>query len=116
MTLIAIQPGLGRRGMAAARSRIERKGAARGFAQIGPGLPLKAYVVASVELAGDPGLPRLAILTLVNRITRLVPVVAGFAVVGMVARASGLSVSSSLPIYLLGWTVFYLAFWWVRRG
>jgi len=34
----------------------------------------------------------------------------------MAARAAGVSVSSAIPIYLAGWTVFYLVFWWVRRG
>ena len=115
-TIIALQPGLGPRGMAHARARIERAGAARGFAQVGPGLPLKAYVVALIELLGDPAPPALAGLTLLNRMTRVVPVVVGFALVGILARAAGLSVSSAIPIYVVGWTVFYLVFWWVRRG
>jgi hypothetical protein len=102
--------------MAEARTRIERDGAARGFAQVGPGLPLKAYVVALIELVGDPPLTRLAGLSLLNRMTRIVPVVAGFALVGVVARNAGLQVSAALPIYVAGWTAFYLAFWWVRRG
>ena len=114
--IIALQPGLGQRGMAEARTRIERAGAARGFAQVGPGLPLKAYVVALLDSSGDPGPSSLARLAIINRLTRLVPVVAGFAVVGALARAAGVSVSSAIPIYLAGWTVFYLVFWWVRRG
>ena len=114
--IIAIQPGLGRRGMEEARARIEREGAVRGFAQVGPGLPLKAYVVTLIDLSGDPGLARLGGLTLVNRLTRLVPVVAVFALAGIVARAAGVSVSSAIPTYVVGWTLFYLAFWWVRRG
>jgi len=114
--IIAVQPSLGQRGMAEARTRIERAGAARGFAQVGPGLPLKAYVVALIESLGDPGPSRLAGLATINRLTRLVPVVAGFALVGVLARAVDVSVSSAVPVYVAGWTVFYLAFWWVRRG
>ena len=114
--IIAWQPGLGPHGMAQARARIEHQGAVRGFAQVGPGLPLKAYVVAFLDLDGQPGWPRLGGLALVNRITRLVPVVAGFAVVGGLARAAGLSAPAAIPIYVVGWTIFYLAFWWVRRG
>ena len=113
--IISLQPGLGPHGMTQARTRIERSGAVRGFAQIGPGLPLKAYVVALLELHGVPDRSGLASLGLVNRVTRLVPVVAGFAIAGIVARAAGLSVSAGIPVYIVGWTVFYLAFWWVRR-
>ena len=114
--IISLQPGLGPHGMAQARARIERHGAVRGFAQVGPGLPLKAYVVAFLDLVGDPGLPRLGGLTLVNRVTRLVPVVAGFALVGVLARAAGLSPSAAIPVYVVGWTGFYLTFWWLRRA
>ncbi len=114
--IIAAQPGLGGRGMAEARGRIERLGPARGFAQVGPGLPLKAYVVAFLDLAPGPGAPWLGVLALVNRVTRLVPVVAGFALVGIVARGAGLSPAAAIPVYVIGWTVFYLAFWWVRRA
>ncbi len=114
--LIALQPGLGPHGMTQAQGRIERDGAVRGFAQVGPGLPLKAYVVALLDLRGDPGWRAISRLTLVNRVTRLVPVVAGFALVGILARAAGLSPSAAVPIYVVGWTTFYLAFWWVRRA
>jgi hypothetical protein len=102
--------------MAGAQARIERLGPARAFGQVGPGLPLKAYVVALLDLGGDPGSARLTALALVNRLTRLVPVVAAFAMVGIVGRGAGLSPSVALPAYVIGWTAFYVAFWWVRRG
>ena len=114
--ILAAQPGLGTRGMAAARRRILDAGAIRGFAQLGPGLPLKAYVVSLVDREPNVAAGRLIGLALLNRVTRIVPVVAAFAVVGHVARSAGASPSAALPAYLAGWTVFYLGYWWSRRA
>ncbi len=113
--ILALQPGLGARGMSDARRRILETGAARGFAQLGPGLPLKAYVVTVVETEPTIAASRLIGLSLLNRLTRIVPVVAAFAVVGLLARSAGVSPTAALPVYVVGWTVFYLAFWWWRR-
>ena len=114
--ILDVQPGLGARGMADAHRRIEERGATRAFAQIGPGLPLKAYVVALVDAQPSIDGPRLIGLASLNRATRIVPVVAAFAVVGQVARSAGVSPSVAAPAYVAGWTVFYFAFWWWRRA
>lgn len=113
--ILDLQPGLGRQGMADAYRRVEDHGAARAFAQVGPGLPLKAYVVALVDARPSFGGRRLVGLALLNRVTRIVPVVATFAVVGHLGRSVGMSPSAALPAYVAGWTVFYLAFWWSRQ-
>jgi hypothetical protein len=113
--ILDLQPDLGARGMADAHRRIVERGATRAFAQVGPGLPLKAYVVALVDARPSLDEPRLFGLALLNRATRIVPVVAAFAVVGQLARSVGASPSAAAPVYVVGWTVFYLAFWWSRR-
>ena len=102
--------------MTQAQGRIERDGAVRGFAQVGPGCPSRRTSWRSSTCAATQGGAPISRLTLVNRVTRLVPVVAGFALVGILARAAGLSPSAAVPIYVVGWTTFYLAFWWVRRA
>ena len=112
--ILAFQPGLGATGMDDARGRLSKRGWVA-FAQIGPGLPLKAYVVAYLEAQPRAGLATIACLSAVNRFTRIVPVVAAFAVVGAVARPLELDALPVAIVYLLGWTVFYAAYWWVRR-
>jgi len=112
--ILALQPGLGATGMEHARGRLSKRGWAA-FAQIGPGLPLKAYVVAYLEAHPLVGLATIAGLAAVNRFTRIVPVVAGFAIVGVLARPLELDARPVAIAYLVGWTVFYAAYWWVRR-
>jgi hypothetical protein len=112
--MLRAQPGLGRDGRADARARVARRGW-RAFAQIGPGLPLKAYIVTWLE-AHDNGLPTLVGLALVNRLTRIVPVVAAFAMVGIVARPLQIPIAIVLVAYVGGWIGFYAAFWSRRRS
>ena len=88
--------------------------------RLGPGgLPLKAYVVALLDsrewvIRGLSSLARLATIKPPD------PARSGSSPgspsSGSLARAAGMSVSSAVPIYVTGWTVFYLVFWWVRRG
>ena len=112
--IMSLQPGLGARGMDDARDRRRRRGWAA-FAQVGPGLPLKAYVVAYLGDHPDAGLPGIAGLAAVNRFTRIVPVVAAFAVIGALARPLDLDAVPVGTAYAFGWTVFYAAYWWIRR-
>jgi hypothetical protein len=113
--ILALQPGLGAAGMHEARQRLTKRGWAA-FAQIGPGLPLKAYVVAYLMEQPRAGLATVARLAAINRFTRIVPVVAAFAVVGAVARPLDLDAAPVALVYVIGWTAFYAAFWWVRRA
>jgi hypothetical protein len=113
--ILALQPGLGAAGMHEARQRLAKRGWA-GLAQVGPGLPLKAYVVAYLQEHPRAGLATVATLAAVNRFTRIVPVVATFAVVGAVARPLDLDAAPVAFVYVIGWAVFYAAFWWVRRA
>ena len=112
--LMSIQPGLGTAGMAEARRRRSKRGWTA-FAQLGPGLPLKAHVVAYLEDQPHAGMTTLAALAALNRFTRIVPVVAAFAVVGVLARPLELDAAPVAIGYTTGWTVFYAGFWWVRR-
>ena len=114
--IIALQPGLGARGMSEAHRRISGVGAVRAFAQVGPGLPLKAYVVTLIDIEPATTPSRLGGLALLNRVTRIVPVVVAFGGVGLVARLAGASPSSATAAYVLGWIGFYLWFWWSRRS
>jgi hypothetical protein len=112
--ILAIQPGLGAAGMHEARQRLAKRGWAA-FAQVGPGLPLKAYVVAYVTERPTAGPVTVAALAAVNRFTRIVPVAAACAVVGALARPLDLDLTPVAFVYVIGWTAFYAAFWWVRR-
>ena len=112
--ILSLQPGLGTAGMHDARQRLSRRGWAA-FAQVGPGLPLKAFVVAYCADHPRAGLATIASLAAINRFMRIVPVVAAFAVVGVLARPLDLDAVPVAIGYLIGWTVFYAAFWWVRR-
>jgi hypothetical protein len=114
--LLVAQPGLGAHGLAAARDRIRRVGARRAFAQFGPGLPLKAWVDAQLELHPGTNAPELATLALINRLTRIVPVVVAFTAIGLVIRPLGLSANLVVAVYVLGWVAFYGVFWWSRRA
>jgi hypothetical protein len=113
--LLQLQPGLGAAGMEEASRRIATRGGV-GFAQVGPGLPLKAYVVAFLRDRPDTSMATIAGLSLLNRFTRIGPVVAAFAVLGTLARPLDLDVGLVAVVYLLGWTVFYATFWWLRRS
>ena len=112
--ILAFQPGLGATGMADARVRIAKRGGAA-FGQVGPGLPLKAYVVAYLHDRPGTGFVEIAGLAFLNRLTRIVPIVAAFAVLGYLARPLDVPAGLVALIYALGWVLFYAAFWWARR-
>ena len=113
--VLAAQPGLGSHGLAESRRRIETRGVTRAFAQIGPGLPLKAYVVALVDARPGTTPGELVTLALLNRLTRLTPVVAAFALVGVIAHPLDIATAPAIALYLVGWSVFYAAYWRARR-
>ena len=108
---LAIQPGLGRPGLAQAEARLRGKGIPIGFAQIGPGLPLKAYLAALATVAPATPSREVAGLALVNRLARLGPVALAFAALHPVAVASGWSAAINGFVYVVGWTLFYAAYW-----
>ena len=112
--IIALQPGLGATGMAEPRARIAKRGGSA-FGQVGPGLPLKAYVVAYLHDRPGTGFVEIAGLAFLNRLTRVVPIVAAFALLGYVARPLDLQAGPVAFVYAFGWVLFYAAFWWVRR-
>ena len=112
--ILALQPGLGATGMADARVRIAKRGGSA-IGQVGPGLPLKAYVVAYLHDRPGTGFVEIAGLAFLNRLTRIVPIVAAFALVGYLARPLDLRAGPVALVYALGWVFFYAAFWWVRR-
>lgn len=110
--VLAAQPGLGRRGLDQAEERVSRQGPLRAFAQVGPGLPLKAYLHAVGVIA--PATPpwTIAGLALVNRLARLGPVAIAFAVlhpfaVGWPPALLGVA-------WVAGWALFYGAYWVAR--
>ena len=113
--ILSLQPGLGAAGMEEARRRREKRGWAA-FAQLGPGLPLKAHVVAYLPDVPHAGTSTIAGLAAVNRFTRIAPVVAAFALVGVLARPLEVDPFAVAILYLVGWTIFYAAFWWARRS
>ena len=113
--ILALQPGLGATGMADARVRIAKRGGAA-FGQVGPGLPLKAYVVAYLHDRPGTRFVEIAGLAFLNRLTRIVPIVAAFAVLGYLTRPMDFSASSVALVYALGWVFFYAAFWRLRRS
>ena len=112
--ILALQPGLGSAGMDEARRRLAVGGPVA-FAQVGPGLPLKAYVVAYVHDRPSARIVTVGLLSLLNRATRMVPVVAAFALLGILARPLEPASGPVLAAYVVGWVLFYAAFWWVRR-
>jgi hypothetical protein len=100
--------------MADPRVRIAKRGGSA-IGQVGPGLPLKAYVVAYLHDRPGTGFVEIAGLAFLNRLTRFVPIVAAFALVGYLARPLDLRAGPVALVYALGWVLFYAAFWWVRR-
>jgi hypothetical protein len=113
--LLQLQPGLGAAGMEEASRRIATRGGVA-FAQVGPGLPLKAYVVAYLRDRPGTSVGTIAGLSLLNRFTRIVPVVAAFSVLGALARPLDLAAGLVAIVYVLGWAAFYAVFWWLRRS
>jgi hypothetical protein len=81
-----------------------------GFAQFGPGPPLKVYTVEWTAAGGS--WPGLILGVLLNRVTRIGPVV-------LVAALGGRLFSGwlrrherlVLPAYIVAWTVFYAIYW-----
>jgi hypothetical protein len=81
-----------------------------GFAQVGPGPPLKVYTVAWTEAGGS--WPGLILGVLLNRVTRIGPVVlvaalAGRLFPGWLRRHERLVI----PGYAVAWTAFYAIYW-----
>jgi hypothetical protein len=72
-------PGIDGPMIAAAEASLDEQGVA-GFAQIGPGAPLKVYTAAWVE--GGGGIAQLVLGVILNRVTRIGPLVVAAAVVG----------------------------------
>ena len=70
------------------------------------GIRADGIVSGFVEIAG---------LAFLNRLTRVVPIVAAFALLGSVARPLDLQAGPVAFVYAFGWVLFYAAFWWVRR-
>jgi hypothetical protein len=95
--------------MAAVDAELAEEGVA-GFAQFGPGPPLKAYTVSWVEAGG--GMLSLLAGVVLNRVTRIGPVV-------LIAALAGWLVPSWLrkhervviPAYVVAWTAFYALYW-----
>jgi hypothetical protein len=114
--IVVAQPGLGPAGLAATHRRLERLGAVRGFAQVGPGAPLKAYVAAFLEQRPSAALGTVTALAMLNRATRLGPVVVAFAILGAVVRPLGIASAPLVVAYCLGWAAFLAVFWSVRPG
>lgn len=113
--ILLAQPGLGSAGLREAEERIDRLGPARGFAQVGPGLPLKAYLAALATREPDASAGRVAGLIVLNRLTRLGPVALGFALAApLAAMLDGPPVVLG-TVYFAGWTAFYVVYW-VRRS
>jgi membrane protein YqaA with SNARE-associated domain len=113
--ILAAQPGLGDRGLAEAEDRLQRRGLVAGFAQLGPGLPLKAYLHALAIRGPATGTATVAGLALVNRLTRLGPVALVFAALHPVAVAMAWSAALLTILWLAGWTAFYVAYWIARN-
>ncbi len=110
--MLAVQPALGQPGLDEAAERIRRHGLLVGFAQVGPGLPLKAYLHGLATMAPGSPTPRVVGLAVVNRLARRGPVAIAFALlhplaVGMPPMLIGL-------VWIAGWTAFYLAYWVAR--
>jgi hypothetical protein len=76
------------------------------FAQVGPGPPLKAYTEAWVAQGGDAG--GVIIGTVINRITRIGPVVVVAAIAGTVAGSWIRDhARTTVVAYSAAWLVFY---------
>jgi hypothetical protein len=81
-----------------------------GFAQVGPGPPLKAYTVQWLGQGGD--LPGLVVGAIINRLTRIGPVVMVAALIGWGLRAWMRQRERLILVaYAVAWIVFYAAYW-----
>ena len=112
--VLASQPGLGEPGLADADARLRRLGVVRGFAQVGPGLPLKAYLWALGSVDTQASVGRVAGLALVNRLARILPVALGFAALHPLAAAAPSEPLVLGVLYVAGWSAFYVVYWWRR--
>jgi membrane protein YqaA with SNARE-associated domain len=110
--ILMTQPALGRPGLDAAEQRLRDRGLGVGFSQVGPGLPLKAYLHALGAVAPDSGVRRVAALTFVNRVARLGPPALVFA--ALHPLAVGWPPLALAVAWTGGWTTFYLAYWIAR--
>jgi hypothetical protein len=104
LAIPAIDPAL----LASADQALARDGLA-GFAQLGPGAPLKVYTVEWLAQGGDIG--GLLVGTVLNRITRIGPALIVAAVIGQFAgawlrRHSRLTLAS----YAAFWVLVYVAY------
>jgi membrane protein YqaA with SNARE-associated domain len=108
---LAIQPGLGRPGLAEAEERLRRRGVLAGFAQVGPGLPLKAYLAALATIDPERPVVEVAALAAINRLARLAPVAVAFALLHPVAVAADWGAPTIAAVYIAGWALFYAAYW-----
>ena len=112
--VLAVQPGLGRPGLEEAEGRLRQRGSWRAFAQIGPGLPLKAYLHAQADVAPATGWPERVGLAFVNRLARLGPVAIAFALASPLVSSAPSTPAGFAIVYGAAWTAFYLAYWIVR--
>jgi len=106
--LLAI-PGIDADMIATVDARLAADGVL-GFAQVGPGPPLKVYTVEWVEAGGS--WPGLILGVVVNRVTRIGPVVlvaalAGRLLPGWLRRHERVVI----PAYGVAWTAFYAVYW-----
>ena len=101
-------------GQSEAEDRLRRRGLVAGFAQLGPGLPLKAYLHALAIRAPTTGTATVAGVALVNRLTRLGPVALAFAALHPLAVAAAWPPALLAILWLGGWTAFYVAYWFAR--
>jgi hypothetical protein len=104
LAIPAIDPAL----LASADQALARDGVA-GFAQLGPGAPLKVYTVEWLAESGDVG--GLLVGTILNRITRIGPALIVVALIGQFAgtwlrRHSRLT----LAAYAAFWILVYVAY------
>ena len=95
--------------LATVDARLASDGVA-GFAQVGAGPPLKVYTASWIAAGG--GLASLVAGVVLNRVTRIVPVVlvaalAGWLLPGWLRRHERLVVGG----YGLAWTAFYAVYW-----
>ena len=104
LAIPAIDPAL----LASADEALARDGVA-GFAQLGPGAPLKVYTVEWLAQGGDIG--GLLVGTVLNRITRIGPAFIVAAVIGQFA-GSWLRRHSRLTLaaYAAFWILVYVAY------
>lgn len=109
--LLAWQPALGRAGIAAAERRLRDLGLIRGFAQLGPGLPLKAYLRALRTVAPASTIADVAGLAVTNRLARLGPVTIGFVLLNPVEATIRWPPGLVIGLYTVGWAIFYPAYW-----